>query len=100
MHTLQFFQIGQSFSCYLPLGVIPNGSTCKSTILYMYILATGVIQSYAEQLSELEAWLSFCGDCHHGNAFQYLVTASPNLIKTLGHNYKPSLFLLPISVDK
>ena len=33
----------------------------------------------------LGAWLSCCGrgDCHHGNAFLNLVTAAPNLIKTL-----------------
>ena len=54
----------------------------------------------------LEAWLSCCGECHHGYASLNLVTAAPNLRETLniiylgGHNYKPSLFLFPISIDK
>ena len=38
----------------------------------------------------LEGWLSCYGDCHHGNAFQNLVTATPNVIKILNN-----LFMRP-----
>ena len=48
---------------------------------------SGLEQYRALQVTcqRLEAWLSCCGECHHGYASLNPVTAAPNLIKTL-HN--------------
>ena len=98
------YGVGYSFSFFLlyTLGTI-NLEFCMTDFCVEHFHRNVPYRALHVTCQRLEACLSCCVECHHGNASLNQVTTTPNLIKALNNLFRrPQLQTksFPISIDK